>query len=73
MRASLRSYLIQQKHITVKVYEYFTNHITLFPIFQGLTGPMGSIGYPGPRGVKVSAILVIQQHHHPAMRHFHFA
>ena len=33
-----------------------------FSIFQGHPGPMGSIGYPGPRGVKVSTNLVIQYH-----------
>lgn len=32
---------------------------------------MGSIGYPGPRGVKVSAVVDTQNH--SAMKNFHFS
>lgn len=34
--------------------QWNTEHLVFVFKLQGFPGPIGSIGYPGPRGVKVS-------------------
>lgn len=33
---------------------FFTVTLCFFDLVQGPNGPQGAIGYPGPRGIKVS-------------------
>lgn len=62
-QANVRCHSEDTSHLICSFLFLSSNFSKIFLLLKGLPGPMGSIGYPGPRGVKVSIIFTARRPH----------